>query len=138
MLGGKGKESRPAPLRLQAAAHYAQGDLSSAKALVELQLATATESSPGAPEDPSELPDAEVNMGCLLYREGQHEEACGKFASAMQVLGYCPELSYNMALCCYAAKQYAPALKHIADIIERGMQQHPELSVGTNTEVLDK
>lgn len=124
-------------LRLQAAAHYAQGDLSSAKALVELQLAAATEGSPGTAEDPSELPDAEVNMGCLLYREGQHEEACSKFASAMQVLGYCPELSYNMALCCYAAKQYAPALKHIADIIERGMQQHPELSVGTNTEGLD-
>ncbi|XP_074857172.1 intraflagellar transport protein 70B [Carettochelys insculpta] len=124
-------------LRLQAAAHYAQGDLSAAKSLVEQVLASATESSPGAAEDPSELPDAEVNLGCLLYREGRHEEACGKFAGAMQVLGYSPELSYNMALCCYAAKQYAPALKHISDIIERGIHQHPELSVGMTTEGID-
>uniref|UniRef100_A0A452IBU8 Tetratricopeptide repeat protein 30 n=1 Tax=Gopherus agassizii TaxID=38772 RepID=A0A452IBU8_9SAUR len=124
-------------LRLQAAAHYAQGDLSAAKRLVEQVLASAAESSPGAAEDPSELPDAEVNLGCLLYREGRHEEACSKFAGAMQVLGYCPELSYNMALCCYAAKQYAPALKHISDIIERGIHQHPELSVGMTTEGID-
>ncbi|XP_042302942.1 tetratricopeptide repeat protein 30A-like [Sceloporus undulatus] len=129
-------------LRLQAAIHYAQGDLAGAKALVELQVAAATPSASesgatAALEDPLELPEAEVNQGCLLYREGQHEEACGKFASAMQVLGYSPELSYNMALCCYAAKQYDPALKHLSDVIERGMRQHPELSVGTNTEGLD-
>ncbi|XP_006119513.1 intraflagellar transport protein 70B [Pelodiscus sinensis] len=124
-------------LRLQAAAHYAQGDLAAAKSLVEQVVAAAAESSPGATEDASELPDAEVNLGCLLYREGRHEEACGKFAGAMQVLGYSPELSYNMALCCYAAKQYAPALKHISDIIERGIHQHPELSVGMTTEGID-
>ncbi|XP_025931258.1 tetratricopeptide repeat protein 30B [Apteryx rowi] len=124
-------------LRLQAAVRYAQGDLPAAKSLVEEALAAAAEGGPGAAEDPAELPDAEVNLGCLLYRQGRHEEACGKFAGAMQVLGYCPELSYNMALCSYAAKQYAPALKHISDIIERGIHQHPELSVGMTTEGID-
>ncbi|XP_054844881.1 tetratricopeptide repeat protein 30B-like [Eublepharis macularius] len=124
-------------LRLQAAAHYAQGDLSSARALVELQQSNAMEANAVASEDPSEVLDAEVNMGCLLYREGQHAEACRKFASVMQVLGYCPELSYNMALCYYATKHYSLALQHLAEIIARGMQQHPELSVGTNTEGLD-
>lgn len=124
-------------LRLQAAIHYAQGDLPAAKSLVEEELATAVDGSPGAAKDPSERADAEINLGCVLYQQGRHEEASAKFASAMQVLGYCPDLSYNMALCCYAAKQYAPALKHISDIIERGIRQHPELSVGMTTEGID-
>ncbi|NWR69540.1 TT30B protein, partial [Centropus unirufus] len=115
-------------LRLQAAVHYAQGDLAAAKSLVEEALA------PAAPEEPSERAAAEVSLGCLLFREGRHEEAGARFASAMQVLGYCPELAYNMALCCYGAKQYAPALMHISSIIESGIQQHPELSVGMSSE----
>jgi hypothetical protein len=40
------------------------------------------------------------------------------------------ELQYNIALCCYKNKQHAAALKHLADIIEKGMREHPELSVG--------
>ncbi|KFP28262.1 Tetratricopeptide repeat protein 30A, partial [Colius striatus] len=91
----------------------------------------------GAAEDPSERANAEVSLGCLLYREGRHEEASVKFASAMQVVGYSPELCYSVALCYYAAKQYAPALKHLADIIECGIHQHPELSVGMTTEGID-
>ena len=35
------------------------------------------------------------------------------------------DLSYNIALCHYMMKQYAPALKHIADIIEKGIREHP-------------
>ena len=35
------------------------------------------------------------------------------------------DLSYNIALCYYSMKQYAPALKHIADIIEKGIREHP-------------
>lgn len=34
-------------------------------------------------------------------------------------------------------KQYAQALKYIADIIERGIHDHPELGVGMVTEGLD-
>ncbi|NXU54905.1 TT30B protein, partial [Turnix velox] len=124
-------------LRLQAAIHYAQGDLPAAKSLVEEALAAAAEGGPEAAEDPTERADAEINLGCVLYRQGRHEEASSKFAGAMQVLGYSPELSYNMALCCYAAKQYIPALKHIADIVERGLHQHPELSVGLSAEGID-
>ncbi|NXF15683.1 TT30B protein, partial [Rhodinocichla rosea] len=124
-------------LRLQAAVHYAQGDVPAAQSLVEEELAAAADGGSGAAEDPSERADAEVNLGCLLYRQGRHEEASGKFASAMQVLGYCPELSYNMALCSYAAKQYHAALKYISDIIKRGIHQHPELNVGMTTEGID-
>ena len=35
------------------------------------------------------------------------------------------DLSYNCALCYYMMRQYAPSLKHIAEIIERGIKEHP-------------
>ncbi|CAL8265812.1 unnamed protein product [Gadus morhua 'NCC'] len=107
-------------IKLQAAIKYGEEEYSAAKALVE-QL-------------PQEEPDYEVKMGCLLYREEQYEEARRRFTSAQQALGYQPDLSYNMALCYYSMKNYSAALKHIAEIIERGIREHPELSVGMTTE----
>ncbi|KAG7273099.1 hypothetical protein CRUP_024829, partial [Coryphaenoides rupestris] len=110
-------------IKLQAAIKYGEEEYSAAKTLVE-QL-------------PPEEPDYEVKMGCLLYQEEQYEEACRRFTSAMQVLGYQPDLSYNMALCFYSMKNYSQALKHIAEIIERGIREHPELSVGMTTEGIE-
>lgn len=46
-------------------------------------------------------------------------------------------MAYNVALCYYQMKQYAQALKYIADIIERGIHDHPELGVGMITEGLE-
>lgn len=40
------------------------------------------------------------------------------------------ELAYNVALCHYKLKQFGPSLKNLAEIIERGVREHPELSVG--------
>ncbi|XP_038064381.1 tetratricopeptide repeat protein 30A-like [Patiria miniata] len=117
------QEYQPKITKLQAAIKYGEEDLSAAKSLVE--------------QCPSEDPDTEVNLGCLLFKEGRYKLACQKFLTAMQVLGYRPDLSYNIALCYYSMKQYAPALKHIADIIERGIREHPELSVGMTTEGID-
>ena len=64
------------------------------------------------------------------YAEGEYDKALAKFTEVYNTFGYSGDLSYNMALCHYRSKQYAPALKHIADIIERGINDHPELSVG--------
>ena len=50
---------------------------------------------------------------------------------------YDAHLSYNTALCHYRLKDFAPALKNIADIIERGIREHPELSVGMQTEGIE-
>uniref|UniRef100_A0A9L0JB96 Tetratricopeptide repeat protein 30 n=1 Tax=Equus asinus TaxID=9793 RepID=A0A9L0JB96_EQUAS len=95
-------------LRLQAAIKYSEGDLPGARSLVEQLLSGEGEDSGGENE-----PDGQVNLGCLLYKEGQYEAAC------FQVL-------------------HGPAaLKHIADIIERGIRQHPELGVGMATEGID-
>uniref|UniRef100_A0A3P9A0P2 Tetratricopeptide repeat protein 30 n=1 Tax=Esox lucius TaxID=8010 RepID=A0A3P9A0P2_ESOLU len=125
-------------IKLQAAIKYGEEEFSGAKTLVE-QL-------------PQDDPDYDVDMGCLLYKEGQYEEACKKFMSAMLVLGYQPAhthkhtrtlvdlvhyLSYNIGLCYYSMKQYAQALKFITEIIERGIREHPELSVGMTTEGID-
>lgn len=110
-------------IKLQAAIKYGEEEYSAAKTLVE-QL-------------PKEEPDYEVKMGCLLFQEEQYEEACRRFTSAMQVLGYQPDLSYNIALCFYSLKNYSQALKHIAEIIERGIREHPELSVGMTTEGIE-
>mmetsp|Transcript_20767 Transcript_20767/g.20519 ORF Transcript_20767/g.20519 Transcript_20767/m.20519 type:complete len:173 (+) Transcript_20767:499-1017(+) len=52
----------------------------------------------------------------------------------MNSAGYRSDLAYNIALCYYKMKQLAPSLKHIADIIEKGVREHPELSVGSNSE----
>merc|ERR1719218_477261 len=53
------------------------------------------------------------------------------------MIGYQPELAYNIALCHYRQRQYGPSLKHIAEIIERGVREHPELSVGSNTDGIE-
>ncbi|XP_073425699.1 intraflagellar transport protein 70A isoform X2 [Dendrobates tinctorius] len=110
-------------LKLQACIKYGEDDLSGAKSLVE--------------QIPSDDPDSEINLGCLLYKEGQYEEACKKFITAMQVVGYKQDLSYSIALCYYRMKQYVPALKYISDIIEHGIREHPELGVGMTTEGID-
>mmetsp|Transcript_8897 Transcript_8897/g.15421 ORF Transcript_8897/g.15421 Transcript_8897/m.15421 type:complete len:646 (-) Transcript_8897:521-2458(-) len=86
---------------------------------------------------PPEDPDTMVNLGCVLYKEGQYEAARQKFTDAMSVLGSKPELLYNTALCHYKSKQHTAALKHLADIIERGVREHPELSVGSNSDNME-
>ena len=78
-----------------------------------------------------------INKGCVLYKENQFEQALQLFQEAQQTAGFKAYLSYNIALCLYRMRQYASSLKSIADIIERGIRQYPELSVGMRTEGID-
>ena len=110
--------------KIQAAIKYFEEDFAGSKSLVE-QMSE------------EEDPDTLINTGCLHYKEKQYGVACKKFQQAIQVVGYRASLSYNVALCYYQVRQYAPALKHIADVIERGIREHPELSVGMTTEGID-
>ena len=102
---------------------YGEEDLAGAKSLVD--------------QCPSDDPDTDINLACLLYKEGRHSEALAKYTSAQQLVGYDAHLSYNIALCHYRLKDFAQALKNIADIIERGIRDHPELSVGMQTEGIE-
>ncbi|VDN59594.1 unnamed protein product [Dracunculus medinensis] len=48
-----------------------------------------------------------------------------------------PDITYSIALCHYQMHEYSQALKFIADIIDRGIKDHPELSIGMVTEGMD-
>ncbi|XP_039281409.1 tetratricopeptide repeat protein 30A [Nilaparvata lugens] len=109
--------------KLKAAIKYGEEDLISAKALME-----------NCPEDDT---DTEINHGCILYKEGRYDDALQKFNTALMILGYNPHLSYNVALCYYRLKEYGAAMKHIGDIIEKGIREHPELSIGMATEGIE-
>lgn len=77
-----------------------------------------------------------LGLAFLRSQEENYAEALVKFQAAVQMVGFEPQLLYNVALCHFKMAEYAPAIKYIADIIERGIREHPELSVGMATEVL--
>eukprot|EP00741_Cyanophora_paradoxa_P021809 tig00000241_g21052.t1 len=108
---------------LQAYIKYEQDDLAGAKQMLAKSF--------------TDDPDALILNACTMYKEGQHDEARQKFVEAMNTLGYQPDMAYNICLCYYRLKAYGPALKHIAEIIERGVREHPELSVGSNTDGIE-
>ena len=82
-------------------------------------------------------PEVVVANACVIFKEGKYEEARLKFQEALNTLGYQADITYNIALCYYQLKQYGPSLKHIAEIIEHGIREHPELSVGSNSEGIE-
>ncbi|EEB17293.1 conserved hypothetical protein [Pediculus humanus corporis] len=110
-------------IKLQAAIKYEEGDIIAAKSFL----------------DSSTFDDFDIDIfhGCFLYKEDQFEEALQKLSAALIKTGFNGHLSYNIALCYYKLKEYTPALKHIGDIIERGIRDHPELSVGMATEGIE-
>jgi tetratricopeptide repeat protein 30 len=107
-------------VKLQSAIKYGEDDTISAKSLVDSY--------------PQEDPDKDINLGCLLFKENQFEEALQKFSKSLNVLGFNAHLHYNVALCYFKLKEYPQALKHITLVIERGIRDHPELAVGMQAE----
>ncbi|CAN0239180.1 unnamed protein product [Scytosiphon promiscuus] len=153
---------------LQAAIKYEQDELAASKSLVDQCL--------------SDDPETVISYAAISFKEQDYDEARQRYADALHTLGYQADLAYNIALCYYKDKQYAPALKHVGelnissakncclvfdgyrsgdtvsvssvikwviplayflprsvsdDIIERGVREHPELSVGSNTDGID-
>merc|ERR1712232_40290 len=105
---------------LQAAISYEQDELQLARSILD-------QCSPEAEE-------RQVFEGALLWKEKRFADAMSKFAEAMNTAGYQSDLAYNIGLCYYSMGQYGPTLKHVAEIIERGVRDHPELSVGALSE----
>ncbi|KAI8470715.1 MAG: flagellar associated protein [Monoraphidium minutum] len=102
---------------LQVAIAYEQGDVAACRRLLDQC----------APDDPGAAP----NAGCLLFKEGDYDGAARKFEDAAQALGRLPELLYGAAVCHFKRRQYGAALKLVAEIVERGVREHPELGVGS-------
>eukprot|EP00931_Biecheleriopsis_adriatica_P094236 TRINITY_DN6790_c0_g1_i2.p1 TRINITY_DN6790_c0_g1~~TRINITY_DN6790_c0_g1_i2.p1 ORF type:complete len:646 (+),score=188.67 TRINITY_DN6790_c0_g1_i2:123-2060(+) len=107
-------------LLLQATISYEQEEVQLARSILD-------QCSPESDEQ-------QIFEGALLWKEKRYPEAMKQFSDAMTTNGYQANLAYNIALCYYSSKQYGPALKHIAEIIERGVRDHPELSVGALSE----
>ncbi|CAK4354466.1 unnamed protein product [Aphanomyces euteiches] len=105
---------------LRAAVYYEQNDIKATQSILDQCLR----------DDPTTI----VFDGAIDYKEGRFEEAKKKFADAMNVLGYQSDLCYNIALCYFRLKQYGNAMRQIAEIIEKGVRDHPELSVGSKSE----
>mmetsp|Transcript_17791 Transcript_17791/g.18537 ORF Transcript_17791/g.18537 Transcript_17791/m.18537 type:complete len:662 (-) Transcript_17791:23-2008(-) len=108
---------------LQAIVKYEQDELPSSKALLD--------------QCHTEDPDVIVNYAAISYKEGKYEQARTQLTEAMNTVGYQSDLALNIALCYYREKQYGPSLRHIAEIIEKGVRSHPELSVGSNSDGMD-
>eukprot|EP00903_Cladosiphon_okamuranus_P016120 g14876.t1 len=110
-------------IALQGAIKYEQDELAASKSLVDQCL--------------SDDPDTIISYASISFKEQDYDDARQKYADAMHTLGYQADLAYNTALCYFKDKQYGPALKHADEIIERGVREHPELSVGSNTDGID-
>lgn len=108
---------------LKSSIQYEQDELSSCKALLD--------------QCQSDDPDVIINYAAVSFKEGKFEEARKQYLEAINLLGFQADLTYNIALCYYREKQYLPSLRMIAEIIEKGVRNHPELSVGSNTDGID-
>ena len=82
-------------------------------------------------------PEVVINYAAIAFKEGKYEAARKQYTEALTTLGYQADITYNIALCYYFEKQYGFALRHISEIIEKGIRHHPELSVGSNTEGIE-
>ena len=51
--------------------------------------------------------------------------------------GYTPELAYSLAACQYRGGDLAGAAASLAQVVQAGVQQHPELGIGTQTEGME-
>jgi len=69
-----------------------------------------------------------VFEAALLWKEQRYEDALKGFHEVASVMGFQPFLAYNIALCYFSMRQYGPALKHLSEIIEKGLRDHPEWS----------
>ena len=110
---------------LKACIAFEQGELETCKALIERN------------ETVRDDPNTIVSRACVEFKEGKFDSARKMFMDAISIVGYQANLAYNVALCYYMERQFGSALKHIAEIIEKGVREHPELSVGSNTEQLN-
>lgn len=108
---------------LQAQVKYQQDELSACKSLLD--------------DCTRDDPDVMVNFANVSFKEGKYEIARAQYAEVMSNTGYQANLAYNIALCHYRERAHTLALRQIAEIIEKGVRNHPELSIGSNTDGIE-
>ncbi|XP_035778941.1 tetratricopeptide repeat protein 30 homolog [Anopheles albimanus] len=122
--GLEATELKDKVLQLQSAIAYGNEDYTAAQSLL-LQRQDGGNGQEAATKN---------DEGCLLYQAGMFEDALARYVSALQAGGFNPHVAYNAALCHYRRKENSQALNYIAEIVERGIRNHPELGVGAQAE----
>jgi tetratricopeptide repeat protein 30 len=107
-------------LQLQSAINYGNEEYGAAQSVL-LQRPT---------DHPATLNDE----GCLMFQANMFDDAIQRYQNALEAGGFSPQIAYNLALCHYRKKENAQALNYIAEIVERGIRNHPELGIGAQTE----
>eukprot|EP01084_Bolivina_argentea_P067242 122502_1 len=74
-----------------------------------------------------------IGKGCTLFKEDKFVEAKKLFISAQNIIGFRPDLAYNIAVCHYMLKNYDEMDKIIDEIISKGAKKNPNLSVGSGS-----
>jgi tetratricopeptide repeat protein 30 len=119
----EGEQYAQRVLMLQSVVKYEQDELAASKGYLD--------------QCHSEDPDVMINYAAISFKEGNYESARTQYSEALNTMGYQADLAYNISLCYYRERQYGPALRTIAEIIDKGIRNHPELSVGTTTDGMD-
>ncbi|KAJ1513294.1 Tetratricopeptide repeat protein 30A [Coelomomyces lativittatus] len=104
--------------KIQAAIKFELDDLSGCRLLIDQC----------APDDPDTL----FNQACLLYKQSHYAEAQTKFQEVLKRQGYQAEVTYQVALCAYQLKDYATSIKYVADLIDHGIRDYPDLNIGVS------
>jgi tetratricopeptide repeat protein 30 len=114
----EGEQYSQKVIMLQSIIKYEQDELQSCKSLLD---------------QCHDDPDVLVNYAAISFKEGKYDKARQQYLDVMNMVGYSPDLAYNIALCFYREKNFIAALKYISEIVEKGVRNHPELSVGSRT-----
>jgi len=80
------------------------------------------------------FPSFVVLQGAIYLKQDSIEDALKYFEKARAMFGSSCEIIYNIALAHYKNKEYDKCMHYIAEIIERGTREHPELCIGSRTD----
>ena len=62
---------------------------------------------------------------------------CALLPALKNQVGFSPDLAYALAACRYRAGDLSGAAAVLADVVQAGVQLHPELGIGTQTEGME-
>ena len=66
-----------------------------------------------------------VGQACLDFKNEKYKIALKKFTDALNMIGFRPDLAYNIALCHYRLKNYNEMDKIVDNIITKGANDNP-------------
>lgn len=99
-------------LMLQVCIKFEEGDLNTCKGILNRCV--------------EEDPETMIAQATLYAKEGKYDDALELYSETLNTQGFEAELAYNIALCYYMIGEYDDASEAIQEIIDRGVEEHPE------------